>query len=84
MTALATLAAATRTAQRSYAATTAEQRSDTLRSLATILEEREDEIIAANERDLQRAQSQQIAAPLLGFPLLLYPCKGQGSSISAI
>jgi gamma-glutamyl phosphate reductase len=65
MTALAALAAATRRAQRSFAATTAEQRSDTLRSLALILEEREDAILAANERDLQRAQSQQLAAPLL-------------------
>ncbi len=61
----AAMTTSARTAQRSYAASSAEQRSATLRELASILQEREPSILAANQRDMEQAQKQNIAGPLL-------------------
>ncbi|MGB0638208.1 MAG: aldehyde dehydrogenase family protein, partial [Myxococcota bacterium] len=62
---LTSLAHTTRVAQRGYAASSAEQRTATLHELASILQEREDIILDANQRDMNRAQEQALSAPLL-------------------
>jgi gamma-glutamyl phosphate reductase len=58
-------AASVRAAQRRLAAAPGETRTAVLRRLARLLEEREDEVLAANRRDVEAAEGDGLAGPLL-------------------
>ena len=72
--ALKDLARAVRDAQRRLGTAPGERRGAVLRRLAALLADREDELLAANRRDLEAARSANLAAPLLGR-LELSPAK---------
>jgi len=62
---LATLAAAVRAAQRRFGSVAGDRRSAVLRHLASLLEEREEQLLEANRLDLEAAESSGLAGPLL-------------------
>lgn len=62
---LATTAAAARRAQQALGAAPAVQRDRVLRRLAELLLDREDDLLAANSRDLEAAREAQVTGPLL-------------------
>ncbi len=62
---LEALARDARAAQRQLGSASGEQRSAILRRLATLVEERQDELLAANRQDVEDARAAQLAAPLL-------------------
>ena len=74
MNPLLPLVTQTRSAQRELANAPAAQRSKALVHLADVLNERQDAILAANQRDLDLAQEAQIAEPLISR-LRLSPAK---------
>jgi glutamate-5-semialdehyde dehydrogenase len=63
---LAALARAARDAQRRLAAAPAERRTAALERLSALLDERREDLMAANRRDLEAARAAELAAPLLG------------------
>ncbi len=71
---IAMRAAAARKAQRSLGSASAERRTRALNALAERLASREQALLAANAKDLQLAQAQQLDAPLMGR-LELSPAK---------
>ncbi|HMB55567.1 MAG TPA: glutamate-5-semialdehyde dehydrogenase [Thermoanaerobaculia bacterium] len=62
---LAALAAGVRAAQRRYGAAPGEARTAVLHRLATLLGEREEELLAANRADVEAARAEGLAGPLL-------------------
>jgi len=65
MTGLTELAQGVRRAQRKFAGTDAQKRSQSLVALAAILKERQDEILQANQADIAAAKADGLDAPLL-------------------
>ncbi|MEM7050365.1 MAG: glutamate-5-semialdehyde dehydrogenase [Acidobacteriota bacterium] len=63
---LASLAQAVRQAQRQLGSAAGERRSAVLHRLSQLLDERADDLLAANRRDLEAARRRNLAAPLLG------------------
>jgi glutamate-5-semialdehyde dehydrogenase len=63
---LEALARAARAAQRRLGSAPAAARTAALGHLATLLAEREEELLAANRRDLEAARAANLSAPLLG------------------
>ncbi len=59
-------AVAARAAQRRLGGASAERRSDVLRRLSRLLAERQEDLLAANRRDLEIAEREGLAGPLLG------------------